>query len=143
VDFAISFCVLLGMMIYFGTAFSWQLALVPLFLLGTFLTAVGVGTLLSALTVSYRDFRAIVPFLVQFWMYLTPVIYPASIVPREWRWILAANPMDGLIEGFRGAFLGRPLDWPHIVVSLLVAVCLFVGGAAFFRSVERRFADVI
>jgi lipopolysaccharide transport system permease protein len=143
VDLAVSFVVLLGMMIYFGTAVSWQLVLVPLFLLGTVLTATGVGALLAALTVSYRDFRYVVPFMLQLWMYVTPVIYPSTIVPERWRWLLSLNPMTGLIDGFRSAFLARPMDWPSVAFSLLLSGLLFLGGTSYFRNVERRFADII
>jgi lipopolysaccharide transport system permease protein len=143
VDLAVSFVVLLAMMLYYHTAITWQVVLVPLFLLGTVLTATGVGTLLSALTVAYRDFRYVVPLLVQLWMFVSPVMYPSDIVPAQWRGLYFLNPMAGLIEGFRAAFLGRPLDPGHIVLSLVVSVALFVGGAAYFRKVERSFADII
>jgi lipopolysaccharide transport system permease protein len=142
-DLAVSFLVLIGMMLYYGTGFSWQLLLVPVFLVGTVLTATGVGTLLAALTVAYRDFRYVVPFMVQIWMFVTPVIYPSSIVPIKWRWLLALNPMAGLIDGFRGAFLARPLPWPQVGLSLALSVIVFLSGAAYFRKVERQFADII
>jgi lipopolysaccharide transport system permease protein len=143
VDLAVSFAVLLGMMLYYGVSLSWQLALLPILLIGTVLLAVGVGTLLSALTVAYRDFRYVVPFMVQLWMFVTPVIYPTTIVPGKWRPLLALNPMAGLIEGFRSAFLARPLDWTHIGLSLALSAVLFLVGAVYFRSVERHFADII
>ncbi len=143
VDFMISLVVLLSMMLYYHIGVTWQLGLMPVFLVGTILTATGVGTLLSALTVAYRDFRYVVPFLVQIWMYATPVIYPSSIIPGKWRWLLSLNPMCGLIDGFRSVFLSRPLDWPHIAASLAVSAVAFLLGAIYFRSVERRFADII
>ena len=143
VDLAVSFGVLLAMMGFYGTHVAWQLLWVPLFLAGTILAATGVGSMLSALTVSYRDFQYVVPFLVQLWMFVTPVIYPMSIVPMKWRWLFSLNPMAGLIDGFRAAFLARPLDWPHLALSLIVSVFLFLGGASYFRAVEQRFADVI
>jgi lipopolysaccharide transport system permease protein len=143
VDLAISTVVLLGLMVYYGTAISWHLALMPLFLAGAILAATGVGMLLSALSVAYRDFFYIVPFMVQVWMYLTPVIYPSSIVPGKWRWLLSLNPMCGLIDGFRASFLGSPLDWPRIGLSLVVSALCFVFGAFYFRKVESRFADII
>lgn len=143
VDLAISFSVLLGMMVYYHIGLTTQLFLVPLFLFGTILAATGVGTLLSALTVAYRDFRYVVPFLVQIWMFITPVIYPSSIIPQEWRWLQSLNPMAGLIDGFRASFLGRPLDWPNILISMGVSIVLFFIGVIYFRSVERRFADII
>ncbi|MDH7568798.1 MAG: ABC transporter permease [Armatimonadota bacterium] len=143
VDLGVSFTVLIALMVYYHTALTWQLLLVPLFLLGTILAATGVGTLLSALTVAYRDFRYVVPFLVQMWMFVTPVIWPPSIVPDRWAWALALNPMAGIINGFRAAFLGTPFDWPRIALSLGVSVLFFLGGAAYFRRVERQFADII
>ncbi|MBB6049273.1 ABC transporter permease [Armatimonas rosea] len=143
VDLAISFSVLLVMMVWYKIALTAQLFLVPLFLFGTVLAATGVGTLLSALTVAYRDFRYVVPFLVQIWMFITPVIYPSSIIPKEWRWVQALNPMAGLIDGFRASFLGRPLEWGNILISLAVSIALFFMGVFYFRSVERRFADII
>lgn len=143
VDLAISFSVLIALMFYYHTALTWQLLLVPLFLIGTILTATGVGTLLSALTVAYRDFRYVVPFMVQMWMFVTPVIWPPSILPERWAWALSLNPMAGIINGFRAAFLGTPFDWPRIALSLAVSVVLFLSGAAYFRRVERQFADII
>ena len=109
----------------------------------TVMAAIGVGSCLSALTVAYRDFQYVVPFMVQLWMFVTPVIYPLSIVPQEWRWVLSLNPMAGLIYGFRGALLARPLDWLHLWLSLAVSAVLFLVGAAIFCRMERRFADVI
>jgi lipopolysaccharide transport system permease protein len=142
VDFAVSSLILLAMMAYYHVAFNIQLVWVPLFLFGTVLTATGVGTLLSALTVSYRDFRYVVPFLVQIWMFISPVIYPVNIVPAKWRWALSLNPMSGLIDGFR-AVLGHRLDWPSLTISLVMGVVFFFLGAAYFRTAERHFADVI
>jgi lipopolysaccharide transport system permease protein len=143
VDLGVSFGILFAMMIYYGTALTWQVLLLPLFLAGTILAATGTGALLAALTVAYRDFRYVVPFLTQLWMFVTPVIYPASIVPERWRWLFALNPMAGLIDGFRAALLGRRLDWPHVGISIGAACLLFVVGALYFQRVERRFADII
>jgi lipopolysaccharide transport system permease protein len=143
VDLAVSFTVLLALMLVYRTSLSWQLLLVPLFLAGTIMLATGIGSLLSALTVTYRDFQHVVPFMIQLWLFVTPVIYPPSLVPEKWRWLLFLNPMAGLIEGFRAAFLARPLDWPHIGISLLIAVAIFALGTAYFQRTEDRFADVI
>lgn len=143
VDLAISLVVLLLMMAGYRVGVTWQVLLFPLFLAGTILAATGVGTLLSALTVAYRDFRYVVPFMVQIWMFVTPVIYPSSIVPEKWRWLFALNPMAGLIDGFRGAFLGHPLAWGPITISLVTSAVLFLVGAAYFQRVEESFADVI
>ena len=103
----------------------------------------GAGTCLSALTVSYRDFRYVVPFMVQLWMFVTPVVYPASLVPTQWRWLLYLNPMSGLIEGFRAVFLGKAFDFVGLAISAGVAMTLFFVGVAYFERVERRFADII
>jgi lipopolysaccharide transport system permease protein len=143
VDFAIAAIVLLLLMIYYGVSWSFNLVMVPILVVGVVLTALGVGTCLAALNVAYRDFRYLVSFLVQFWMFATPVVYPASIVPSEWQWALFLNPMAGVIEGFRSAFLGRPFDVPAMLVSLVIAALLFITGIAYFGKVERRFADII
>ncbi len=143
VDFAISSLILLALMVYYSIGWSMNLLAVPLLVLAVIFIALGVGTLLSALTVSYRDFRYVVPFMVQFWMYATPVIYPASLFPEKWQWILYLNPMAGLIEGFRSAFLGRPFDFTGIAISMTVAVIVFVFGIFYFEKMERRFADII
>src|SRR5262249_32690855 len=138
VDLALSFLVLVGMMFHYGTPLSWGLLMVPALLLGTLLVATGVGMLLSALMVAYRDFRYGVPFLVQIWMFASPVMYPSKIVPEKWRLILFLNPMAGLIDGFRAAFLGQPFHWNSIGISLVISVALFFAGAAYFRRVEKR-----
>ena len=143
IDFAIAALILLAMMVYYGIGWSFNLLAVPFLGVAVIFISLGVGTLLSALTVSYRDFRFVIPFMVQFWMWATPVVYPASMFPEEWQWVLFLNPMAGLIEGFRSAFLGRPFDWPGIGISLTVAVLLFLLGIFYFEKMERRFADII
>jgi lipopolysaccharide transport system permease protein len=143
VDLAVSLAVLLLLMLYYHIALTWQLLLVVPLIAATMLAAAGVGTVLAALTASYRDFRYIVPFMVQLWMFVTPVIYPSSLVPAKWRFAFALNPMSGLIEGLRGAFLGSSLEWRPIGISLGAAFALFFLGVAYFRRVERRFADVV
>jgi lipopolysaccharide transport system permease protein len=142
-DFAIATVILLGLMLYYGIGWSWNLLVAPLLLLAIVFAALGVGTLLAALTVAYRDFRYVIPFLLQFWMFATPIVYPASIVPERWQWVLHLNPMAGLIEGFRAAFLGRPFDPSAIAISVAAAVALFMAGVAYFEKVERRFADIV
>ena len=143
VDFAISACLLLLLMVWYGVGWTPNLVLVPLLVVGVMFTALGVGTLLSALTVAYRDFRYAVPFMIQLWLFATPVVYPASLVPAEWRWLLYLNPMAGIVDGFRSAFLGTPFDFTAIAISLGVAVLLFFIGVAYFEKVERRFADIV
>jgi lipopolysaccharide transport system permease protein len=143
VDFLIATVVLLAMMLLYGVGWSLNILVAPLLMAGVTLIALGFGVWLSALTVSYRDFRYVVPFLMQFWMFATPVVYPASLAPVNWRWLLFLNPMAGLVEGFRSAFLGLPFDWPAIVFSLGVAIGIFALAVAYFERVERRFADII
>jgi lipopolysaccharide transport system permease protein len=143
VDFAISAGVLLLLMVWYGVGWSLNLLAAPLLVAGVVFVALGVGTFLSALTVSYRDFRYVIPFMIQFWMFATPVVYPASLVPEGWRWLLYLNPMAGLVEGFRSAFLGRPFDIPALALSLGVALAIFLVGVAYFEKAERRFADII
>jgi len=143
VDFGVSAGVLLSLMVWYGVGWTFNLLMAPLLVAGVVFTALGVGTFLSALTVAYRDFRYVIPFMIQFWMFATPVVYPASLVPAHWRWLLYLNPMAGMIEGFRSVFLGRPFDVVALAISLGVAFVLFLAGVAYFEKVERRFADII
>ena len=143
VDLLISTGVLLAMMLWYGVDWTWHLLAAPLLLVALVFTALGIGTLLSALTVAYRDFTHLTPFLVQVWMYVTPVIFPVSLVPERWQWLLYLNPMTGLVEGFRSAFLGKPFDLAGIGTSLAIAVAILAVGVTYFEKVERRFADVI
>lgn len=143
VDLLISTAILLLMMLYYGVGWTWNLLAAPGLLLFVVFTALGVGTLLSALTVAYRDFTHLTPFLVQIWMYVTPVIFPVSLVPERWQWLLYLNPMTGLIEGFRSAFLGKSFDPAGLGISFAIAVAAFLTGIAYFEKVERRFADII
>lgn len=143
VNLLISTGILLLMMLYYGVGWSWNLLAAPLLLLFVVFTALGVGTLLSALTVAYRDFTHLTPFMVQIWLYITPVIFPVSLVPERWQWLLYINPMTGLVEGFRAAFLGKPFDLTGLGISFTIALAVFLIGVAYFEKVERRFADII
>ena len=143
VDLGIATAVLLAMMLGYGLGWSANLFAAPLLIAGVVFIALGVGVWLSALNVAYRDFRYVVPFLIQFWMFATPVVYPASLAPEQWRWLLFLNPMAGFVEGFRSAFLDRPFDWRAIGLSLVAAAAVFVLGVIYFEKVERRFADII
>ena len=144
VDFLIAFAVLLGMMVFYRIYPTSQVWTLPLFLLLTLVTAVGVGLWLSALNVMYRDVGYILPFLTQVWLFLTPIAYPTSIVPPQWQALYAVNPMTGVVEGFRWALLGTGQP-PGMMtgVSALVAVVLLVSGMFYFRRMERRFADMV
>ncbi len=145
VDLAVACGMLLGMMLWYGVAPGWGLLLAPFLVLGLTVAALGVGVLLSALTVAYRDFRYVVPFMVQLWMFATPTIYMQAdaILSPKWQSILPLNPAFGLILNFRQAVLGGPLNWWALGVSTAMSVLLLVGGCVYFRSVERSFADII
>lgn len=144
VDFALAFPLLFGLMWYHGVMPTAQIVWLPLFIALAFITALGVGLWLSALNVEFRDVRHAVPFLTQLWMFATPIAYPSSLLPEQWRAVYALNPMVGVVEGFRWALLGtdtRP--GPMVVVSAAAAIALLVGGLFFFRRMERTFADVV
>src|SRR5437764_243350 len=118
VDFALSFTILAALMVYYGVGVTWGLLLLPVLMILVTLLALGVGMLLSALNVKYRDIRQVLPFMVQIWMFLSPVIYPSALVPGKWRWVFALNPMTGIIEGFRAALFGRTqIEWNILAVS--------------------------
>lgn len=143
VDLLISTGVLLLLMLWYGVGWTFNLLAAPLLLVAVAFTALGVGTLLSALTVAYRDFTHLTPFIVQTWLYVTPVIFPVSLVPERWQWLLYLNPMTGLVEGFRSSFLGKPFDLASLGVSFATALVFLIVGVAYFEKVERRFADII
>jgi lipopolysaccharide transport system permease protein len=145
VDFGISLGLLLVMMAVYGAIPGWGLVLTPVLIALLVLAALGVGTLLSALTVAYRDVRHVVPFLVQLWMFATPAIYLSSsdAIMGRWNWLLPLNPAHGLIANFRAAVLGGPFDWYALGVSAAVSCGLVVAGCLYFRRVERSFADII
>jgi lipopolysaccharide transport system permease protein len=143
IDLLIATAILLLMMLWYGVGWTPNLLLAPVVLLIVVFTALGVGTLLSALTVEYRDFSHITPFVMQVWMYLTPVIFPVAVVPRHWQWLLYLNPMTGLVEAFRSAFLGKPFDYGGLAISLAIALAIFALAISYFEKVERRFADII
>ncbi len=143
VDFAIASVVLLAMMLWYGVSFHWQMLMVlPLAAIAALLAA-AVGMWMSALNVKYRDVRYALPFLIQVWMFATPIIYPASIVPQNWRWLLAFNPLTGVIEGFRSAFFGRAFHWPDLAAAVAITVAGLVYAAYAFRRMEREFADIV
>ena len=144
VDFVLAFLVLLGMMFFYGIFPTKNIIWLPLLLVMAFVTALGVGLWLSALNVQFRDVRYTVPFLTQFWLFATPIAYPSSLLSEPWRTLYGINPMVGVVEGFRWALLGtETAPGPIIVVSALVALTLLVGGAFYFRRMEKSFADVV
>jgi len=144
VDFAISFVIFAAMMIWFRTLPTWGVLALPFFLILALLTALAVGLWLSALNVRYRDVGHTIPFLVQLWMFASPVAYPVSLVPERWRVLYSLNPMAGVIEGFRWALLGKESpDFEVIVISSMMVTTLLISGVVFFKHTERTFADVI
>lgn len=144
VDFLLAFVVLLGMMLYYGVLPTANVLWLPLFLLLALVTSLGVGLWLSALNVEFRDVRYVVPFLSQFWLFATPIAYPSSLLAEPWRTVYGLNPMVGVVEGFRWALLGTDTaPGPIIAVSSAAAVLILVGGAFYFRRMEKTFADVV
>jgi homopolymeric O-antigen transport system permease protein len=144
VDFVLAFLVLIAMMTYFGILPTLNIFWLPLLLILAFITSLGTGLWLSALNVEYRDVRYTLPFLTQFWLLATPIAYPSSLLSEPWRTIYGINPMVGVVEGFRWALLGTgTAPGLTIVVSSLAAVLLMVGGAFYFRRMERTFSDVV
>lgn len=152
VDFAIAFLVLIGMIFYYNNvpgeydsiSISPTILTLPLFLLLALVTALGVGLWLSALNVRFRDINYILPFLTQFWLFITPVAYPASMIPVQWRWLYALNPMTGVVEGFRWALLGTG-SGPDLMlaVSTTISILALISGLFYFRRMERTFADMV
>jgi lipopolysaccharide transport system permease protein len=145
VDFLISGMILLGLMAWYDFVPSWRILTLPVFIAIAFAASMGVGLWLAALNVQYRDFRYIVPFIVQFGLYASPVGFSSSIVPEQWRLLYSLNPIVGVIDGFRWAILGGEsrLYYPGFLLSLGLVALLFVSGVWYFRTMERRFADVI
>lgn len=144
VDFGISFVVLLGMMVYYGIFPHMAVLTLPLFILLAIITALAAGLWLSVLNVKYRDVRHTIPFLVQFWLFATPIAYPSSLVPEKWRLLYGLNPMVGVVEGFRWALLGKVGGvGPLVLVSVIAVVILLVGGLVYFKNMEKTFADVV
>lgn len=144
VDFAIAFAILIGMMLFYGIVPGPAILALPGFILLAVLTALAVGLWLSALNVQYRDVRYTMNFLVQFWLFATPVAYPSSIVPEGWRALYGLNPMAGVVEGFRWALLGKSSPPSALLlVSVFVVLVLLVGGLYYFRRMEQEFADIV
>jgi lipopolysaccharide transport system permease protein len=143
VDFAISAAVLLVMMPFYAMGMSWRMLLTAPLLVLTALLALAFGMWFAALNVRYRDVRYAIPFAIQLWMFVTPVIYPVSLVPAGWRWLLYLNPMSGFIEGYRGALLGRDFDWAGMLIATAATIAMLGYSAYAFRQMERSFADFV
>jgi len=142
VDYLISFGVFAIVMAWYRLVPSWQVVFVPLLALCAVVAALGAAYLLSALTVAYRDFRYVIPVMIQTLLFLSPVVYPVGIVPEPYQWLLGLNPIAGIIDGFRSAIFGKPWSPPLLLTSLASTLALFVAGALYFRKTERRFADI-
>ena len=143
-DFSIAFLVLIGMMFYYHIYPTTMTAFLPLLVILMMFTASGVGMFLAALNAKYRDIRYTITFLVQFWMFASPVVYPTSMIPEKYHLIYAINPMAGIIEGFRSALLGTVVfPTQMLLISTVVSIAIFIAGALYFKQTERYFADVI
>lgn len=145
VDFFISLLILLGLMVWYRFVPGWQVVWLPAFLLMAILVTMGAGFFIAALNVKYRDFRYIVPFIVQFGLYVSPVGFSSNVIPADWRWLYALNPMVGVIDGFRWCLLGGSfrLETTSFAISIALTILLFVFGLFYFRRMERSFADVV
>lgn len=144
VDFFISFFILVLLMVWYSFIPDWRIVTLPLFLILAFLASFGFGLWFASLNVKYRDFRYIVPFVVQFGLYISPVGFSSSVVPEKWRLLYSLNPMVGVIDGFRWAILGgTSLYWPGFLLSTALTVVIFLIGLRYFRNTERTFADII
>lgn len=143
VDFAIAFVILVVLMIYYGMGFTWNMLMFPVMVLLTTLLALGMGMWLSALNVKYRDVRFALPFMVQLWMYLSPIIYPTSFLPAKLRLLLLLNPMTGIIEGYRSSLFGHPFKWLALAISAAITLLLLIYSSYAFRRMEKSFADIV
>jgi lipopolysaccharide transport system permease protein len=145
VDFLISGIILAGLMLWYGVAPDWRIFTLPLFIIIAFAAAIGTGLWTAALNVKYRDFRYVIPFVVQFGLYVSPVGFSSAIVPEQWRLLYSLNPMVGVIDGFRWAILGgnSQLYWPGFLLSLFLVLVVLATGIYYFRKTEKTFADVI
>src|SRR6476620_8938472 len=144
VDFVLSLILLFVMLTYAGIPLTWKLLTLPIFILIAMISAMGVGLVVSATNVKYRDVGHAIPFVMQIWMFVSPIVYPVSLVPEQWRFIYGLNPMAGVIEGFRWALLGQTAPDPMVMAaSFLVFVVFLLVSLVYFRQMERQFADVI
>jgi len=142
-DFLIAFGLLVVLMFYYSVGLSINILILPFLIILTSLLAIGIGMWMSALNVKFRDVRYALPFLIQIGMFATPIIYPSSLVPDKWRWLLALNPLTGQIEAYRSAFFGRPFDWFALGISTVLTLAILFYAAFTFRRMEKSFADVV
>lgn len=142
VDFAVSLGILLALMVWYQVLPGWEIFLAPLFILLGLLSALAIALWLSAINARYRDVQQAMPFLIQIWMFLTPVIYPTSLIPEKWRWLYALNPMVSVIDGFRWSLLGvRPPELASLLLSSISVLFLAIGGFIYFARFEKNFVD--
>ena len=143
VDLLIASAILIGLAAYYGLGRTSQILMLPALIALTVLLALGLGMWLAALTVKYRDVRHALPFVLQMWMFLTPIIYPLDVVPPKWRWLMFINPLTGIVEGLRAALTGRVFNWPALGLATLVTLLILCAAAVAFQRIEKSFADLI
>jgi lipopolysaccharide transport system permease protein len=143
VDLLITLGILIGLGIFYRSPLTWNLAMLPVLILMTIVLAFEFGLLLSALTVKYRDIRHALPFVLQLWMFLTPVVYPLSVVPEKWRWLMYINPITGIVEGIRSVFTAQHFNWMALVFTTVAMVVMLIWSVYTFRRIEKSFADLI
>ena len=132
------------MMIYYHVKPGWQVMFVPLFVISLMVLALGISMLLAAINVRYRDVKYALPFLIQIWLFVTPIIYPVTFLPAKYQKVLALNPLAGIVEGLRAClFSARQMPWKLVGISLSVTLVLFIVGAVYFRKTEKSFADIV
>jgi len=143
IDLALGFVLLVGLMIFYGAAFNWQIVFAPIFILLAITLALSLGTLFSAVNVRFRDVKFALPFALQIWMFVSPVFYPASVLSGKWRVVFALNPLTGILEGFRAALFGTQFDWFAVGVSIVLTFILALASLFIFKRMEDDFADLI
>ena len=143
VDFALSFMLLVALMIWYRVGLTVQILFLPFVTLLMVLFSLGVGTWMSALNVKYRDVGIALPVLVQLWMFVSPIVYSANLVPQRWRTLYSLNPLVGLVEGFRSSLLGTTFHWPGLAITIGVTFLLLIGASLLFRRTEQTFADIV
>jgi lipopolysaccharide transport system permease protein len=141
IDFVVSCGAVLVVFAWYGILPGFAALALPFFVALVLATSLGVALGLSSLTALYRDFEHTVPFLAQFWFFITPVVYPTALIPERWRWMVGLNPMAGALDGIRGCLLGTPISWPVVITSAGVAFCLLVVGAGLFGTLEKQLID--
>jgi lipopolysaccharide transport system permease protein len=144
VDLALAFVIQVVLMIYYGVRVTWAITMIPVLVILVTLLALGVGMWLSALNVKYRDVRYAIPFLVQLWMFVSPIIYPVNMLPAKWRWALTLNPLTGIIQNFRIALFGnQAFEWKSLGISVVITCFVLIYSAFSFRRMEKHFADIV